>query len=114
MRYKGEASLRTAAAAGDAGPDALAGATNTAAVADADANGYVWTIPTGWSGTSTSNSITLTSGTAGQNGNITVTFSVEDPKDGTYWMPVNAGEPYYFVCRYYKPDMNNLPKKPCK
>jgi hypothetical protein len=48
-----------------------------------------------------------------ENGNITITFSVEDPKDGTYWMPVNAGEPYYFVCRYYKPDINNLPKKPC-
>jgi len=51
--------------------------------------------------------------TPDENGNITVTFSVEDPKDGTYWMPVNAGEPYYFVCRYYKPDVNNLPKKPC-
>lgn len=48
-----------------------------------------------------------------ENGNITITFSSEDPKDGTYWMPVNAGEPYYFVCRYYKPDVNNLPKKPC-
>ncbi len=48
-----------------------------------------------------------------ENGNITVTFSVEDPNDGTYWMPVNAGEPYYFVVRYYKPDVNNLPKKPC-
>mgnify|MGYP001828574956 FL=1 len=48
-----------------------------------------------------------------ENGNITITFSVEDPKDGTYWMPVNEGEPYYFVCRYYKPDVNNLPKKPC-
>ena len=47
-------------------------------------------------------------------GNITVTFSVEDPKDGTYWMPVNAGEPYYFVVRYYKPDVDKLPKKPCK
>jgi hypothetical protein len=47
------------------------------------------------------------------NGNITVTFSVEDPKDGTYWMPVNAGEPYYFVVRYYKPDLDNLPQKPC-
>jgi len=33
------------------------------------------------------------------NGNITVTFSVEDPKDGTYWMPVNASEPYYFIVR---------------
>jgi hypothetical protein len=47
------------------------------------------------------------------NGNITVTFSVEDPEDGTYWMPVNAGEPYYFVIRYYKPDLNNIPEKPC-
>jgi hypothetical protein len=47
-------------------------------------------------------------------GNITVTFSVEDPKDGTYWMPVNAGEPYYFVVRYYKADLNNLPAGPCE
>lgn len=49
-----------------------------------------------------------------ENGNITVTFSVEDPKDGTYWMPVNKGEPYYFVCRYYGPDVTNLPGRPCK
>jgi len=48
-----------------------------------------------------------------ENDNITITFSVEDPNDGTYWMPVIAGEPYYFVVRYYKPDLNNLPKKPC-
>jgi hypothetical protein len=48
------------------------------------------------------------------NGNITVTFSVEDPKDGTYWMPLNAGEPYYFVVRYYKPDVDKLPPRPCK
>ena len=48
------------------------------------------------------------------NGNITVTFSVENPKDGSYWMPVNAGEPYYFVVRYYKPDVDKLPLKPCK
>jgi hypothetical protein len=47
------------------------------------------------------------------NGNITVTFSAEDPKDGTYWMPVNNAEPYYFVVRYYKPNIYNLPKKPC-
>jgi hypothetical protein len=46
-------------------------------------------------------------------GNITVTFSVEDPKDGTYWMPVNAGEPYYFVVRYYKADLDNLPPTHC-
>jgi hypothetical protein len=46
-------------------------------------------------------------------GNITVTFSVEDPSDGTYWMPVNSGEPYYFVTRYYKPDISNIPPKPC-
>jgi hypothetical protein len=48
------------------------------------------------------------------NGNITVTFSAEDLKDGTYWMPVNAGEPYYFVVRYYKPDIDKLPSEPCK
>ena len=47
------------------------------------------------------------------NGNITITFSVEDPKDGTYWMPVNAGEPYYYIPRYYRPDLNNLPSGPC-
>ncbi len=47
-------------------------------------------------------------------GNVTVTFSVEDPEDGTYWMPVNAGEPYYFVVRYYKPDVSKLPPKPCR
>ena len=47
-------------------------------------------------------------------GNITVTFSTEYPTDGTYWMPVTAGEPYYFVVRYYKPDVDNLPQKPCK
>ena len=48
------------------------------------------------------------------NGNITVTFSVDDPKDGTYWMPVNAGEPYYLIVRYYMPDADNLPKNLCK
>ena len=51
---------------------------------------------------------------ADTNGNITVTFSIADPKDGTYWMPVNAGKPYYFVVRYYKPDVDKLPPKPCK
>lgn len=48
-----------------------------------------------------------------ENGNVTITFSVEDPDDGTYWMPVNGGEPYYFVARYYKPDLTKLPQKPC-
>ncbi len=47
------------------------------------------------------------------NGNVTITFSVEDPENGTYWMPVNLGEPYYFVARYYKPNLDNLPQKPC-
>ena len=48
------------------------------------------------------------------NGNITITFSVKDPKDGTYWMPVNAGEPYYFVVRYYRPDLSHLPPGYCE
>lgn len=47
-------------------------------------------------------------------GNITVTFSVKDPKNGTYWMPVNAGEPYYFIVRYYRPDLKDLPSGPCE
>ncbi len=35
-------------------------------------------------------------------GNVTFTFSVEDPNDGTYWMPVmDSG--YYFLARYYGP-----------
>jgi hypothetical protein len=42
------------------------------------------------------------------NGNITITFSTTEPNDGTYWMPVNEAEPYYFVERYYAPDMDKL------
>jgi len=49
-----------------------------------------------------------------ENGNVTVTFSVEDPEDGTYWMPVNDSEGYYFVIRYYKPDLENLPPHYCE
>ncbi|MHC4222292.1 MAG: hypothetical protein ACYST9_07695 [Planctomycetota bacterium] len=48
------------------------------------------------------------------NGNTTFTFSIADPRDGTYWMPVNTGEPYYFVVRYYKPDVDKLPSRPGK
>jgi hypothetical protein len=40
-----------------------------------------------------------------------MTFSVEDSKDGTYWRPVTAGKPYYVVCPYYTPDLNNLKNK---
>ena len=43
-----------------------------------------------------------------ENGNITITFSTDDPQDGSYWMPVNEGEPYYFVERYYGPRMAEL------
>ncbi|MGR5275892.1 DUF1254 domain-containing protein [Vibrio rotiferianus] len=38
-----------------------------------------------------------------ENGMVTITFSAEDPQDGTYWMPVIDGEQYYFVARYYGP-----------
>jgi len=37
-----------------------------------------------------------------ENGNVTFTFSVEDPEDGTYWMPV-AESGYYLLARYYGP-----------
>lgn len=37
-----------------------------------------------------------------KNGNVTITFSKEDPRDGTYWMPVTG--PYYFISRYYGPN----------
>ncbi|PLX18537.1 MAG: hypothetical protein C0599_12200, partial [Salinivirgaceae bacterium] len=44
---------------------------------NADANGYSWTVPTNWIITAgnTTNSITVTSGNDGDNGNITVTAS---------------------------------------
>jgi hypothetical protein len=35
-------------------------------------------------------------------GNVTFTFSMEDPNDGTYWMPVTEDE-YYMIFRYYGP-----------
>lgn len=35
-------------------------------------------------------------------GNVTISFSKQDPKDGTYWMPVTG--PYYFITRYYGPN----------
>ena len=48
-----------------------AGSTQTYSVAAvATATDYIWTLPSGWSGTSTTNSITVTAGSAG--GNITV------------------------------------------
>ncbi len=37
-----------------------------------------------------------------ENGNVTFTFSMEDPQDGTYWMPV-AASGYYWIARYYGP-----------
>jgi hypothetical protein len=46
-------------------------------------------------------------------GNVTITFAADDPQDGTYWMPVIAGEPYYFIVRYYGPDLDALPPGPC-
>ena len=46
-------------------------------------------------------------------GKVTITFSVDNPNDGTYWMPVNGREPYYFVVRYYKADLDSLPPTHC-
>ena len=36
------------------------------------------------------------------NGNVKLTFSKADPKDGSYWMPVTDGG-YYLIFRYYGP-----------
>ncbi len=47
------------------------------------------------------------------NDNVTITFSADDPNDGSYWMPVIAGEPHYFIVRYYGPDLAALPPSPC-
>jgi hypothetical protein len=33
-----------------------------------------------------------------------MTFSKNNPKDGTYWMPVTG--PYYIIFRYYGPNSN--------
>lgn len=49
-----------------------------------------------------------------ENGNITITFSPDDPNDGTYWMEVNKGEGFYFVWRLYQPDLDNLPNMYCE
>ncbi|TFH93139.1 DUF1254 domain-containing protein [Vibrio ouci] len=43
-----------------------------------------------------------------KDGNIQITFSVENPNDDTYWMPVNAGEPYYYVERFYGPQVGKV------
>ncbi|MGF1695677.1 DUF1254 domain-containing protein [Vibrio lamellibrachiae] len=43
-----------------------------------------------------------------KDGNIQITFSVENPNDDTYWMPVNAGEPYYYVERFYGPQVGRV------
>jgi hypothetical protein len=36
------------------------------------------------------------------NGNVTITFSMKNPNDGTYWMPVSKSG-YYTIFRYYGP-----------
>jgi hypothetical protein len=55
----------------------ISGNYSIAAVANADANGYVWTVPAGWSitaGQGTTN-VTVLTGATGTDGNITVTAS---------------------------------------
>ena len=37
-----------------------------------------------------------------EDGNVTFTFSMEDPQDGSYWMPVKS-DGYYWLARYYGP-----------
>ena len=63
----------------------------------ADATSYTWTVPTGWSITAGAgtNSITVTSGSAGQNGNISVTAtnSCGTSTAQTLAVTVSAGAP---------------------
>lgn len=42
------------------------------------------------------------------NGNVRIEFSMENHKDGSCWVPVDAGQ-YYFIIRYYGPEkaLNN-------
>lgn len=42
------------------------------------------------------------------NGNVRIEFSMENNKDGSCWIPVDAGQ-YYFIIRYYGPEkaLNN-------
>lgn len=37
-----------------------------------------------------------------KNGNVTITFSRKDPKNGSYWMPVT--DDYNIISRYYGPN----------
>ena len=63
----------------------------------ANANSYTWTVPTGWTITAGqgTTSITATSGTAGQNGNISVTASNSCGTSpvSTFAVAVNPGTP---------------------
>lgn len=60
---------------GNASPVEFTIETYSTSSTNADVNGFTWTFPTGWSGTSNTNSINLTAGAEGQNGDITVTAS---------------------------------------
>ena len=43
-----------------------------------------------------------------ENGNVSITFSMEDPEDGTCWMPVIESG-YYLIARYYGPASHRGP-----
>ena len=66
-------------------------------VTNADANGYIWSVPSGWTINSGQNStsITVTAGNAGQNGNISVNASNScgTSSDKTLGVTVKPGTP---------------------
>ena len=57
------------------------------------ASSYVWTLPNGWTGTSTTNSITVTSGTSGGNITVKATNDCGTSAEQTLAVTVKAGTP---------------------
>lgn len=57
------------------------------------ATSYIWTLPNGWTGTSTTNSITVTSGTTGGNVTVKATNDCGTGTEQTLPVSVKAGTP---------------------
>jgi hypothetical protein len=69
-----------------------AGTTGTtySVAAVSGATGYIWTLPSGWSGTSTTNSITIVAGTAGGTISVAAANSCGSSTSNTLAVTVNA------------------------